>query len=149
MLQGWAGHYRVSVAEQVYCVQDFWSKLGNPDEEFAVAIDLIRDAASILEDYSQAAQPDFDRWLLWGSLLAATETSSLPVYLATNSAPSLNWFANSLNDMVVGSLKALLEGVLENATTYQKEEMAIEIHLSITEFCVVVTKQFERGPPGE
>ncbi|KAK3358281.1 hypothetical protein B0T24DRAFT_600307 [Lasiosphaeria ovina] len=49
--------------------------------------------------------------------------------------------------MAVGSLKAFLEEALENATTYQKEEMAIEIHLSITEFSVVVTKQFERGPP--
>ncbi|KAK3361719.1 hypothetical protein B0T24DRAFT_684738 [Lasiosphaeria ovina] len=90
-----------------------------------MAIDLIRDAASTLEEYNQAAQPDFDRWLLW----------------------ALNWFARSLNDMAVGSLKAFLEEALENATTYQKEEMAIEIHLSITEFSVVVTKQFERGPP--
>ncbi|KAB5583449.1 P-loop containing nucleoside triphosphate hydrolase protein [Coniochaeta sp. 2T2.1] len=44
-------------------------------------------------------------------------------------------------------LQPFTKYILQNATGQQKEEMAIEIHLSITAFSIAVTKQFERGPP--
>ncbi|KAI1276951.1 P-loop containing nucleoside triphosphate hydrolase protein [Xylaria sp. FL0933] len=48
---------------------------------------------------------------------------------------------------MISPLKAFVEHVLPNATAEKSEEMAVQVHVSIAVFAIVVTKQFERGPP--
>ena len=80
ILEGWAGYYRSSVAEKIHCIRDFWKRFNDLDSTppaIVGPVSLIRDALCVLEEYNQTVQEDFSRWILWGSLPAATEVISL------------------------------------------------------------------------